>query len=234
MAGASSRLPGLIDQLSYVFPSSSKTVITSIIDPDQVLARGSAVQAQVLALLSTYSDSEAPEKVHALGLESIPPTEISSLKVPTLKRPFGLVIPTPKDSNSESELQSISIDGEFFVTLLDQNTPLPARRTFTLNAPDKDGQVLLDFAEGEKDVKVDLIQPEVDEDDEDEDDEPLEPEEVQTARIKPDKGRKAQISINSKANAKVKVEIVALIDGKTTIKVENADGEKELVELPAF
>jgi len=152
------------------------------------------------------------------------------LKVNTLKRAFGLVIPASKDLPEGTPDQSI--DGVLFVTLIAQHTPLPARRTFTLNAPAKDGEVLLSFAEGSNDIKVDLIQPEADED-EDEEEEPLEPEEVKTPRIKADKERKAEISIKSKKDGKITVQVIVLENGKTTIEVGNDDGEKQQVELPA-
>lgn len=145
----------------------------------------------------------------------------------------GAIEEAPRRPIRRGELVLVAAGGEVRDHSLEiVSTPLPARRTFTLNAPAKDGEVLLSFAEGSNDIKVDLIQPEADED-EDEEEEPLEPEEVKTPRIKADKERKAEISIKSKKDGKITVQVIVLENGKTTIEVGNDDGEKQQVELPA-
>lgn len=230
LAGGSARLPGLTSQLVYLFPEEGHTRITASIDSDQVIARGCAVHAHAIA--STPSD--APERKHLLDLPQAPPTEISALKAPTTSKPLGLVLPEPK--GAVNGLSSAIVDGQLFVTLLPAHTPLPARRVFTLPASAA-GNVLLSFAEGTPEVKVEQVARAKDDDDEDDeeldDDEEDEEEERRTAIVKADKARLAEVSYEAQQKGeKIRVQIVANVDGAVQITVGDAEGQKT-VSLPA-
>ncbi|CAO1618288.1 unnamed protein product [Parajaminaea phylloscopi] len=226
LAGGSARLPGLTNSLLALFPEEGHTRITASIDADQVIARGCAVHASTIA--DTAED--APERKFVLDLALSPASEISSLKAPATKRPIGLVLPEPKNANG---VAASVVDGQVFVTLLPADTPLPARRAYTLPASAA-GSVLLSFAEGTPDVKVEKIDVPRDEDDEDDEDlDDEEPEEKRTPIVKADSKRLAEVAYQASAKGdKVRVEIVAAVDGSVSIVVGEGDHKQE-VKLPA-
>jgi molecular chaperone DnaK (HSP70) len=222
LAGGTARLPGVSERLGFLFPEEGGASITASIDSSELLARGCAVEAQVIAALP----ADSAQRKHIDSLPAAPPAEASELKTRTTARPFGLVVPAEKSNRA-------AINGQLFVTLLAAHTPLPARRAFTLTAPAAGGKALLSFAEGTPDVGVEVLDaPEPDP--EDEDDEPEAPEEIRTARVKADDKRVAEIALDTQKGASVLVSIEAAADGSLTIKaeVEGSDAS-ELVQLPA-
>lgn len=229
LAGGSARLPGLTNSLLALFPEDGPTRLTASIDSDQVIARGCAIHASAIAAIS----EDAPERKFALDLALAPPTEVSSLKAPATVKPVGLVIPQPKGAVNGAA--SAAVDGEIFVTLLPANTPLPARRAYSLPASTS-GAVLLSFAEGTPEVKVEKVEVAKDDDEDeldDEDDLDDEPEEKRVPVIKADSKRLAEVSYQAKSKGEqIRVELVASVNGALSIAV-GEDAEKQEVSLPA-
>lgn len=226
LAGGSARLPGLTNQLLALFPEESATRLTATIDSDQVIARGCAIHSHFIAELA----EDAPERKAVIDLPQAPPTENAQLKTPVTSKPFGLVVSAPKGQTNGAAPANV-VDGKIFVTLLAEQTPLPARRTYTLPAAQA-GSVLLSFAEGTSDVKVEKVDPPArDEDDEDSEDE--EPEERRIALIKPNSNRLAEVAYEAKSKGeKVKVEVIAEVNG--SVKITVGEGEKkQTISLPA-
>ncbi|PWN52252.1 HSP70-domain-containing protein [Violaceomyces palustris] len=224
-AGGSARLPGLYERLAIVFnEEAGNTHLTASIDADQVIARGCAINAQTI----TATSGEL-ERDYILSLPAKPASEIPELKAKATSRPFGILVPAPKEASEAVEKQVV--DGQLFVTLIPAETPLPARRTFRF--PVSSSPALLSFAEGTPSVRVEKIEaPQPDpEDEDDEDDEPLEPEEVRTAYVKPDSNKIAEVSVELDASKKVEVEVIVNADGSATItaREEGSDSSKAVV-----
>lgn len=220
LAGGSARLPGLTNQLLALFPEDGPTKLTASIDADQVIARGCAVHSHTIA----NTPADAPERKALVDMDLTPPTENKTLKAPTTSKPVGIVVP---DSSSRA------VDGQLFVTLLPANTPLPARRVYTLPASTS-GHVLLSFTEGVPDVKVEKVDPPArDDDDDDDDDYEDEPEERRIPIVTPNKARLAEVSFSAGSKGeKVRVEIIAQTNGAVRITVGEGDNGK-VVELSA-
>lgn len=229
LAGGSARLPGLTNSLIVLFPENGHAKITASIDADQVIARGCAVHASSIAA----TPEGAPERSFALDLALAPPSEIVSLKAPATERPFGLVLSESKDANGAP---AAAVGGQLFVTLLAAKTPLPARRIYTLPASTA-GSVLLSFAEGTPNVKVEKVEKlKDDNDDEDfDDDEGLddELEEKHSSIVMADSKRLVEVVYQAGAKGdRVRVELVAALDGSVSIVV-GEDASKQEVRLPA-
>ncbi|EPQ27054.1 uncharacterized protein PFL1_05338 [Pseudozyma flocculosa PF-1] len=219
LAGGSAKLTGLVDRLSMLFPEESETTrITGSIDADQVIARGCAVQAQLIA--ATPSENVEGKLLSSLPFK--PAAEVAELKAAATSKPFGLVLDAPKGSDDKQV-----VDGKLFVTLVPAHTPLPVRRTYRLPVAQGAGQVALTFAEGDETVRVDTIAPPP-ADEDDEDDEPLEPEEVKTAVTKPAaKVVELLVALKSKGAKKLEVEIV--VDASSGVSVTaREEGDKDV------
>jgi heat shock protein 1/8 len=136
LVGGSSKLPAVTDKLYNLFPES--TVITNLIEPDEVLAKGTALQAQSLRAVYPSSDSTSS----ALLSSSL--TEPSVISPEALSKPIGFVL-EPEAATSDLA----------FITLLDAHTPLPARRIVDLPlSTDTSAEVILALWEGEPYIKV--------------------------------------------------------------------------------
>ncbi|GAA5906046.1 hypothetical protein JCM6882_003544 [Rhodosporidiobolus microsporus] len=137
LSGGTTKLPAVADKLYNLFPES--TVITNHIEPDEVLAKGAALQTQSLRATFPSSSPNADDLLRAST------TETSVVSPPALSRPIGFVL-EPEESDP-SKLA--------FVTLLDQDTPLPARRIVDLPLESDTGnEVVLALWEGESYIKV--------------------------------------------------------------------------------
>ncbi|GAA6012981.1 hypothetical protein JCM10207_008402 [Rhodosporidiobolus poonsookiae] len=137
LVGGTTKLPAVADKLSYLFPES--TVITNQIEPDEVLAKGTALQTQSLRATFPSSSPNASELVRAST------TEQSVVAPAALALPLGFVL--EPENPDPSQLA--------FVTLMDQHTPLPARRIVDLPLEsDTVAEVVLALWEGEPFVKV--------------------------------------------------------------------------------
>ena len=217
LAGGSARLPGLVDQLSFLFAEDSDTHITGSIDSDQVIARGNAVYAHTIV----HVPKDAEERKFIETLANTRRENIDALSVPATARPVGLVLDAPQGADAE-RVEKQLVDGQLFVPLVDANTPVPARRALRFPVAEGAASTLLRIAEATPEVRVDTIQPEpLDEDDED--DEPLEPEEVKTAYYKPDAQRLVELVVPTSGAKTVTVELVVLSGGQITVEAKVDD-----------
>ncbi|PWZ03466.1 actin-like ATPase domain-containing protein [Testicularia cyperi] len=217
LAGGSARLSGLSDRLAVLFGGEEEngTHITSSIDSDQVIARGCAFQAQIIAAAPEGSKESA--YIHSVPFT--PVAEVADLTVKATSKPVGLVLDAPSSNADDVDVEKQLVDGKLFVTLVAANTPLPARRSFRLPVAKGAESVALTLAQGTPSVRVDTIAaPEADDDD-DEDDEPLEPEQLRTAYVKPD-ATLAQLAVPTPAKGSKPVEIQLLLDAAGKLSIE--------------
>ena len=211
LAGGSARLSGLADRLAGLFGDAEErgTHITASIDSDQVIARGCAVQAQVIAAAPEGSK----ESAYIRNLPAAPVDSIADLKVATTSAPLGLVL-----------------DANTFVTLIPSSTPYPVRRSYRFNVAQGADNVAFTLDEGVDEIKVETIQPEQDELDDD-DDEPLEPEVVKTAVTKPSGKNIASFTVPTPAKGAKKVELSLLLPNPGSLVVEAREQGSEGVKL---
>ncbi|KAE8217337.1 hypothetical protein CF319_g8552 [Tilletia indica] len=232
LAGGSSRLPGLVERLTYLFPEEgpSPTRFTASIDSDQVIARGCAVQAQALVRLSPKS----AERTHSAEL-LLKPSSTQTVKV--LSRPIGLVVPSSSKANGGAAQDKRLVDGALFVTLFPARTPLPARRAFRLPlaSSSSSGNIILSFAEGTEQIRTDKVAPAPrdPEDEDDDDEEEEEDEEVKTAFVKPDSDRLIEVAVPLSGGAKsVLIELVAQANGAISVEAQAGDaGQKVSAQI---
>jgi heat shock protein 1/8 len=125
LVGGSSGLSGLSDQLETYFGERSNVAIRSDLDGSQLIAKGAALQAKLVAALSTTDSS-------AFAGEA---TDVASVSVTS--KPIGLVFPGPP-----SEDKTIPI------VLIAAETPLPARRTVRLPISSSTKSVAFEVWEG--------------------------------------------------------------------------------------
>lgn len=146
LVGGSSKLPAVSDKLYNLFPES--TVTTNQIEPDEVLAKGSALQIQ--SLRATFP-SDSPNADELLRAST---TEQTVVAPSALSKPLGFVL-EPEAASTPENLA--------FVTLMDQHTPLPARRIVDLPIEsDATSSVVLALWEGEPYIKVTPAQSKLD------------------------------------------------------------------------
>lgn len=139
LVGGTTKLPTLANKLLDVFRN-EQTVISSQIEPDEVLSKGSALQAQSLRATFPADEPNSAELVR----EST--TSAAVVAPSALSQPLGFVL--------EPELSSTPADLAF-VTLLDSHTPLPARRIVDVPLEsDTVKEVVVALWEGEHYVKV--------------------------------------------------------------------------------
>jgi hypothetical protein len=161
LVGGSAGLSGLAGKLEEYFGENSHVAIRSDIDGAQVLAKGAALQASLLANISLPGNADA-EVYRAIVEEGHP--VLSALAT---SRPIGLVFP----GHASYEEEYIP------VTLVPTDAPLPARRTIRIPVAKGVKKVAFEIWEGESGLKelpkVELPKLEDDEDYEGEDgDEP--------------------------------------------------------------
>ncbi|GAC75364.1 U1 snRNP component [Moesziomyces antarcticus T-34] len=212
LAGGSARLSGLADRLAGLFGDAEEggAHITASIDADQVIARGCAIQAQVIAAAPEGSK----EAAFLTELPKAPVDSLAELKVQATSAPIGLVL----------------ADGAF-VTLVPSNTAYPLRRSFRLPVAKGAESVAVTLDQGIDDVKVETIQPDPEDIDED-DDEPLEPETRKTAITKPaGKGLAAfTVPTPAKGAKSVLLTLEAAAPGKLSVSARE-DGASSSVDL---
>lgn len=216
LVGGTARLPTLADKLFGLF-NEDVTTIQDRLDPDEVIARGTALQAQSLLV-----DEARTVVEQATQGDSAVATRPS-----TLAYPIGLVV-----------------DGQFEV-VLDAHTPLPARRIVEFAAPSGSSSVLLSLHEGAHEVKVEQPAPKepvakksgggiggffsrskAQDDDEDDEDEDDEPEEIRTLETKSTKALAEVVVESVPAGAKkLRLVVVVVQGGKGEVTVE-VDGKK--------
>ncbi|KAK4047001.1 Hsp70 protein that interacts with Zuo1p [Microbotryomycetes sp. JL201] len=200
LVGGASKMPSLANKLFDLFDE-DVTTVQNRIEPDEVLARGLALQAQTLL---------QPENVGLLqrALQS----DSGILSASTTTSPIGIVV------------------GDEFSTVIEANSPLPVRRIIEF-APAKGAkQVLLSFHEGQQYVDVQQPEPTKqsnghagDDEDEFSDDEP---EQVKTLKTKSVKAlTDVLFQVDETSQDKVRLSIVVLQGGKGQIKVSQGTGK---------
>lgn len=126
LLGGSTRLPTLTEKLRNIFPET--TSFTAQIDSDEVVAKGSALQA--LSLLNTYAIT-APGSLELRQKA----TSLPALLNPSVtSAPIGLLV------------------DKVFITLIEPSTPLPARRIFEVNVAPGGSEVVLELYEGARSI----------------------------------------------------------------------------------
>ena len=219
--GGTCKNPTIADRVALLFPES--TLISTEVDPDQAIARGCVLQARAIASLSKEDGSYAASS-----------SSLSSERSQTLTSPIGLMVPTPADSRNSPGV----VDGKIFVTVLEANTPLPARRIVDLPFGKDSKSVLLSLHEGKEEVHVEPAAqkaPAAKGDDSDDEDE--EEEDTRTLVIKPTSAL-AELVVKTSAGAKKEENVVRLVvivrkDGKMEIEARQATegAEVQKVEL---
>ncbi|GAA5967660.1 hypothetical protein JCM3765_005843 [Sporobolomyces pararoseus] len=138
LVGGTTKLPALADKLSYLLSESVQ--ITSQIEPDEVVAKGAALHT--LSLTKTFPSS-SPNSADLLKSSTTEPSVVSPS---ALSKPLGFVL-----EPEQTDLSKLA-----FVTLMDRDTPLPARRIIDLNLPAdaSASEVVLALWEGEAYIKV--------------------------------------------------------------------------------
>lgn len=210
LVGGSTRIPALTNKLFGLFDE-NYTTVTARLDADEVIARGTALQAQSLLAADNLS---VVDRVS---------TETSVLSPSALSAPIGITI----DEN--------------FVALVESHTPLPTRRIIEFPITSSSGsQILLAFSEGEQTVKVEAPPPKPakkagwfgGKKDEDEDEDESEEEEEIRSLVSKSTKALADLVVDvdpkaAKKGLKVRVTIVVVEGGKGTVTaVQTVDGAK--------
>lgn len=233
LVGGTTKLPTLTDKISYLLSESVQ--ITSQIEPDEVVAKGAALHA--LSLHKTFPSS-TPNSAELLRSST---TESTVVSPSALSKPLGFVL-EPEQTDA-SKLA--------FVTLMDRDTPLPARRIIDLNVPTDSSakEVVLALWEGESYIAVTPRETKVEQakgylssmasavkgavvgKDEDEFSDEEEDEDIKTVAVRPTQAI-ADLVVpvdTKKAGKKVRVTLVVDANGKGSIEAKQlVDGAKSV------
>jgi len=192
-------------------------------DPTTVLARGCALQAELLTNIANAGGEKVDEITGSFASGS------EHTQVKTTSRTIGLLVPVA----TESAEGSIAELGGVFVPLVRKETPLPARRrnvfAFALSPDSKVGFELWEVAEGIKVDRIKLPAPEP-EDGEEPEEEEDEYEEVKSVTLAKEKylGSVVLEGVKGSKEAKVEVTVSVSPEGKVEVKArEAAEGGKE-------
>ncbi len=194
LAGGSARLSGLVDRLAGLF--GEEVVITDSIDADQVIARGCAIQAQVIAA----SPEGSKESAYIHGIPAVPVSSIAELKVQTTSAPLGLARRPVHHTHPRIH-------------------PLPPAQVFRLPVAAGASSVALTLDEGVESIQIETLP--IDPEDIDEDEE-VEPEQVKTAVTKPAGKRIASFTVDtpSKGGKRVLLELTASKVGALVVEAK--------------
>ncbi|GAA5981941.1 hypothetical protein JCM10908_004678 [Rhodotorula pacifica] len=138
LVGGTSKLPTLANKLYDLLPES--IVVSNQIEADEVLAKGGALQVKSLqAFFPPEDESSRAQFQESLSNPAVVAPE-------ALSRPIGFVL-EPELTGEPEKLA--------FVTLMEQATPLPARRIVDIPVEsDATSEVIIALWEGEPYVKV--------------------------------------------------------------------------------
>jgi len=125
LVGGSSGLSGLSERLEAIFGERSNVAIRSDFDGSQLIAKGAALQAKLVAPLSIADSPAFASEANEVAFVSV------------TSKPIGLVFP-----GSPSEDKTIPI------VLIAAETPLPARRTVRLPVSSNANSVAFEVWEG--------------------------------------------------------------------------------------
>ena len=218
MMGGTTRLPSISDRLADLFPAATR--ISTQIDSDEVIAKGCALQATLL-----HAPSSAP--LSSTDLDG------AATSIDCLSQPIGLLLGSEPTTGR-------------FVTLLDEATPLPARKTMELQVPEGAAsiEVVLSLWEGKHSIKVEepVAKPangkkaptaaagsDDDEDEDEEEEEPVKSLESRAVNRLVDLVLKVDGSKSGKgrheATTPVKVTVVVGKDGSGSLSGQQGSGE---------
>ncbi|GAA5997808.1 ribosome-associated complex protein SSZ1 [Rhodotorula paludigena] len=238
LVGGTTKLPSLANKLLDVFAES--TVVSSQIEPDEVVSKGAALQAQ--SLVATFPPDE-PNSAELVKQSTTDATVVAPL---SLARPLGFVL-EPELAASPADLA--------FVTLVAAHTPLPARRIVDVPVEsDAASEVVVALWEGEGYVKVTPPQSKLDQakgalagaaasvvdavkkatgtaDEDDFSDDEEEEEDIRTAEVRATKAvADLVVPVDaSKKDARVRITVVVDAQGKGHIEAHQlVDGAKSV------
>lgn len=138
LVGGTTKLPTLANKLLDFLPES--VVVSNQIEADEVLAKGGALQVKSLQAFFPPEDATAREQFQ----QSLSNPAVCAPEA--LARPIGFVL-EPELAGEPAKLA--------FVTLMEQATPLPARRIVDIPVEtDAKSEVIVALWEGEHYVKV--------------------------------------------------------------------------------
>lgn len=193
-----------------------------------MIARGCALQASALTKLSS------DEQSYISSTSSLSDPILTSQKATS--KPIGLLVPAPT-SNGASASPAI-VDGKIFVTVIEANTPLPARRIVELPYAKDASSVKIPVYEGSEEVHVEAPPPkekkasngDAGSDDDFSDDEDEE-EETRTAYVK-STTQLANVVVPVKGAGTVRLTIIIDKDGKIHIEAgQTGSSEVQKVDL---
>lgn len=209
LVGGSSFVPKVASTVAALFDEKTNIVAPSVdtkaVDPNELIARGAALQA---SLISIYEQEEIEESLQAVATVA-----------PHLSKPIGVKVQ----------------GGSEFVTIVEANTPLPFRTTLTLSTPIDAENVLIAVYEGESEIVVTKIEKSAAaaaDDEEDSWSEDEEDEETRQLIIKPGKklaeaglsgitkGSKVEVQINITRELKLQVAARELKQGGVAVRGE--------------
>jgi len=214
--GGSACLPGLDETLvegfteNVITPFKAGTVVGGGPgDPTTILARGCALQAQLLISLASETAQVREAFIKGNGAGHVNATS----------QTIGLLVP---QASAEGGL------GGVWVPLVLKETPLPCRRTITaeVNVSGSGDQVGFEFWEAKEDVKIDHVKPQKYEDDEDDEEE--EPEEVKEKTISKEAFLASlSLSPTNISQGKTKVQVQAIIGSNGTLDLSVREVTKD-------
>lgn len=223
--GGSACLPGLDETLvegfteNVITPFKAGTVVGGGSgDPTTILARGCALQAQLLVSLASETEEVRQAFIKGNGTSSVSATS----------RTIGLLV--PQVSAEEGGL------GGVWVPLIPKETPLPCRRTITaeVEVSGSGDQVGFEFWEVNEGVRIDHVKPQKFEDEEEDEEEELE--EVKEKTISKE-AFLASLSLSpsntSKGTTKVQVRAIIGSNGAVDLSIREVtkDGLGEAVTV---
>ncbi|KAF5092940.1 hypothetical protein D0Z03_002630 [Geotrichum reessii] len=208
LAGGSSFVPKVVSTVSALFDTEKTNIVapsvdTKAINPDELVARGAALQA---SLISIYEQQEIEESLQPIVTNA-----------PHTSKPIGV---------------KVEGTGSDFVTIVDANTPLPFRTSIVLETAEAES-VLIAVHEGDAEIVVTKLEKapvEADEEDSWSDEE--EDEEVRTLVYKAGKklaeaglegitkGSKVEVQINITRELKLQVAAREVKQGGVAVRGE--------------
>ncbi|KAF5319775.1 hypothetical protein D9611_012876 [Ephemerocybe angulata] len=241
--GGTGSLPGLDERVQVSAGFEEGEVVTpfsrgivqggGIGDPTTILARGSAIQAAMLAGLpaGTEEDKELHDVILGEKGEQV-------RKVKATTRTVGVLFPVAEDADVDAQTREL---GGVFVPVVQKETALPTRRIVQVEVAlpaEGEKRVCLEVWEVKEGIRIEKIKAEpttpIDDDDEEEEEEE---EEVKHKVISKEILLGAlQIAAKGAKKAVVQVQMIVGIEGEVDVEVKEVGegaGEPQRVHVPA-